>query len=211
MKGIKFGNIHSYDDLNLILSSVKIPPAPVKTNYIDIPYADGSVDMTEALGAVRYGNRECSFTFTAFPSDDWEAKKTEVSNLLNGQRCRIILDKDSEYYWDGRCSVNDYESDRNLHKIVIGATVAPYKLKHDQTQVTVPAGDSVAVALTNGRRSIIPTITCTAQAEVEFNGNTYTFNAGTHRSLGIVLVEGDNHLTVTSTDDVVFTYQEGDL
>lgn len=138
MKGIWFDNTHSYNDLNLILSSVSIPPAAVKTNYIDIPGADGSLDMTEALGAVRYKDRSCSFVFSVFPYEDFEEKKKQISNLLNGRRCKIKLDKDSEYYWVGRCSVNNYASDRNLHKITVNATVNPYKYKVSETAVFVP-------------------------------------------------------------------------
>lgn len=137
MKGIWFDNIHSYNDLNLILSSVSIPPAAVKTNYIDIPGADGSIDLTEAQGAVRYKDRSCSFVFSAFPYEDFEEKKKQISNLLNGRRCKIRLDKDPDYYWLGRCSVNNYASDRNLHKITVNATVEPYKYKVDKTFAAV--------------------------------------------------------------------------
>jgi hypothetical protein len=74
-------------------------------------------------------------TFTVFPSDDFEMKKRQVSNLLNGQQKKIIVDKDPEYYWIGRCSVNEYASNKNLHKIVVGVTVAPYKWKQNETVV----------------------------------------------------------------------------
>ena len=211
MKGIKFDDVHSYDDLNLVLSEVSIPPATAKTNFVDIPGGDGSVDLTEALGEVKFEDRGCKFTFTVFPSEDFEVKKRKISNLLNGKRCKIVVDKDPDYYWMGRCSIDEYASDKNLHKIVVGAVVAPYKLKHNQTKVIVPAGTKVAATLQNSRKTAIPTITCTAEATVIFNGNTFTFNAGTHKNLNITLVEGANAVTVTSTKDVVFTYQEGDL
>lgn len=211
MKGIWFNQIHSYADLNLVLSNPVIPPAQVKTNYVDIPGADGCADLTEAHGKVRYKNRECTFTFTVFPYDDFEQKKTEVSNLLNGHRCKIILDKDPEYYWEGRCAVNDYQSDKNLHKIVVGASVAPYKLKINPTNVIVSPGENKVVNMQNGRKSAIPTIKCEADTTIKFGDTTFNFGAGTHRDLDIELVEGSNQVTVTSTQPVEFTYQEGDL
>lgn len=211
MKGIKFGDVHSYDDLNLVLSEVSIPPATAKTNFVDIPGGDGSVDLTEALGEVKFEDRGCKFTFTVFPYEDFEVKKRKVSNLLSGKRCRIVVDKDPDYYWLGRCSIDEYASDKNLHKIVVGAVVAPYKLKHDLTKAIVNAGTDVPVTLQNSRKTATPTITCTAKATVIFNGNIFTFNAGTHKNLNITLVEGDNPVTVTSTGTVTFTYQEGDL
>lgn len=211
MKGIWFDNIHSYDDLNLVLSEVSIPPATVKTNYVDIPGGDGSVDLTEALGEVRYKDRACAFTFTVFPYEDFEEKKREISNLLNGRRCKITVDKDPDYYWEGRCSINEYASDKKLHKIVVGATVAPYKLKTNQTTITIPAGENVVGRLWNGRRTIVPTIITTADATIIFNGDQYNISAGTHKILNIELIEGINTVAVTSTAPVKFTYQEGDL
>lgn len=211
MKGIWFDQVHSYEDLNLVLSEVKIPPATAKTNFVDIPGGDGSVDLTEALGEVRYKDRACKFTFTVFPSDDFEEKKQEISNLLNGKRCKITVDKDPDYYWNGRCSVDEYSSNKNLHKIVVGATVAPYKLKTNQTTVIIPAGEKVTKTLQNGRKTVVPTITCTAETVIIFGDSTFRFSAGTHKDLGIELVEGKNPVTVTSDKDVTFTYQEGDL
>lgn len=215
--GVYFGNIHSFDDLGLILSAVEIPPAKAKTTYLDIPGADGSVDLTEALGEVKYSDREgVKFTFTMNPAGDlsesaWEAKKKEISNLLNGKRFNVRLDKDPEYYWRGRCSVDDYLSDKRIRQFVVGARFAPYKLKSAVTRVVCPAGQNVPVMLRNGRMRAIPAITATAQATVIFNGNTFTFNAGTHKNLNIILYEGEYPVTVTSTAPVEFSYQEGDL
>lgn len=211
MNGIWFDNTHSFTDLNLVLSSVIIPPATPKTTYVDIPGSDGSVDLTEALGEVKYKDRECSFTFTIFPYEDFEEKKMQISNLLNGKRFKITVDKDPDYYWVGRCSVKEYASDRNLHKIVVGATVAPYKLRTNKTTVTVQSGNSVTANLVNGRKLVVPTITASQLATIIFEGNTYEIGSGTTKILDIVLKEGSNQVTVTSNTAVTFTYQEGDL
>ena len=211
MKGIYFDNVHSFKDLNLVLSKAVIPPATVKTKYIDIPGGDGSADLTEALGEIKYKDRDCSFTFTVFPYENFEEKKTCVSNLLNGKRCKITLDKDTEHYWVGRCTVDNYSSDKNLHKIVVKAKVAPYKLKTTETTVIIPAGTSVVRTLKNGRKSVVPTITTTAAAQIIFEGNTYNLGVGEHTMLNIELKQGEYQVTVTSTAPVKFTYQEGDL
>lgn len=143
-KGISFGGLHSFWDLDLILAEAIIPPASPKESFVDIPGADGSVDMTEALGEVKYADRTgAKFTFYMNPAGDlseeaWEEKKTKVSNLLNGLRCNITLDKDPDYYWQGRCRVDEHASNKKLRKIVVGARLAPYKLKNDLTSVFVP-------------------------------------------------------------------------
>lgn len=211
MQGVWFDNLHSYADLNLVLSKVEFPPATPKTNFVEVPGADGSVDQTEALGEVRYKDRKPEFTFTVFPYDDFEEKKRQVSNLLNGQRKKIALDKDPGYYWTGRCEIDKYATNKKIRQIVISATVAPYKLKDTVTKVTVPAGTAVVKSLRNSRKSVVPTIVCTADTTIIFEGNTFKFGAGTHKNLSIKLVEGDNPVTVTSTGSVEFIYQEGDL
>ena len=211
MKGMYFDNVHSFEHLNLVLSNVDIPPAEVKTNYIDIPGGDGSVDLTEALGEVKFKDRECAFTFTVFPHEDFEEKKKYISNILNGTRCKMILDKDPKYYWEGRCFINEYASDRNLHQIVVKAIVAPYKLKVAETVVTLQAGQSVRAVLVNGRKTTVPTITNSHDVTIVFEGNTYTLNPGTHQVPDIELKFGDNPITITSEGSLKFTYQEGDL
>lgn len=216
--GIMFNDIHSFYDLNLILSAVEISPAVPKTVYVDIPGADGALDLTEALGEVKYSDRTHKFTFTMNPAGDlseaaWEAKKTEVSNCLNGLACMITLDKDPAYYWQGRCSVDSYKSNKRLRQFVVSVRVRPYKFKQNETVVNFSLSSTAkTVSVKNSRRSVCPVITCTnANTKIVFNGNTFNFNAGQHQNLNIRFTEGNNQVTISGTGQVTFTYQEGDL
>ena len=218
MKGILFNDIHSFYDLDLILSAVEIAPASPKTNYIDIPGGDGSLDLTEAFGEVKYSDRTHTFTLTMNPAGDlsetaWEEKKTEVSNRLNGLACRITLDKDPDYYWIGRCVVDSYKSDKRIRQFVVVATVRPYKYKQSETVHTFDLTDAEqTVTLQNSRKSVCPVITCTNNNTViAFNGNTFNFSAGSRKILDIRFTEGINQVTISGTGQVTFTYQEGDL
>lgn len=211
MKGIQFDNIHSYNDLNLVLSSISISPATPKTNYVDIPGGDGSVDLTEAFGEVKYKDRDCKVTFTVFPHDDFEEKKTEISNLLNGRRCKAIIDKDPDYYWEGRWAVDEYKSNKNLHQIAMTAVLSPYKLKNNKTVVVIQPGENVIKSLLNGRKTVVPVIENENTATITFRAQTFKIDPGTHKILNVELVQGVNRITVTSAGSVKFTYQEGDL
>lgn len=216
--GILFGNIHSFHDLDLILSAVDIAPAKPKTTYVDVPGGDGSLDLTEALGEVKYSDRTHKFTLTMNPASDlseaaWEQKKTEVSNALNGLACRITLDKDPDYYWQGRCALDSYKSDRRLRQFVISAIVRPYKWKQSETVASFALSDTEqTVSIRNARKSVCPVITCTNDnTTVVFNGNEFTFSAGQHQNLNIRFTEGNNQLTISGTGTVTFSFQEGDL
>lgn len=213
--GILFGDVHSFNDLNLVLTKATIPPAKPKTTYIDIPGADGSLDLTEAHGDVKYSDRDCTFNFSVLPSDDtdWEEKKTEISNLLNGKACNITLDTDEDYYYQGRCSVDEHLQDGNLKQFTIKVKVRPYKYRQEVTKVTVAlTGATKTVILSNGRKPVAPSIECTNDNTlIAFGGISFNLSAGTHKLLDIMLAEGDNTLTVSGTGTVTFKYQEGDL
>lgn len=213
--GILFNDIHSYDDLNLILSDSYISPAKPKTNYIDIPGGDGSVDATEANGEVKFYDRDLKYTFTMHPqdTDTFEEKKTEVSNLLNGKLFKITQDKDEDYYYIGRCEVDDYLSDRNINQIVIIGKVKPYKYKQTETVLKFDLSNTEkTVNITNGRKSVSPFIECTDDnTEVTFGQATFNLSAGAHKILDIYFKEGNNQLKLSGSGTVTFKFQEGDL
>lgn len=215
-KGIAFDDVHTFDDLNLVLSVCPdMPPAKPKTTYIDIPGADGSLDLTEVHGEVRYFDRENKYTFTMHPAETmtWEEKMTEVSNLLNGKRAKMTLDKDDDYFWDVRATVDSYESDKRLHQIVISVKAMPYKFKQDITKRTVQLSTTpTEINLMNGRKPVCPSIECSNDNTViVFGDATFNLSAGKHEILDIQLKQGLNKLTVSGSGTVLFTYQEGDL
>ena len=119
-KGTLFGTIHTSDNLNLIQQKVEITPAEPKTNFVDIPGADGSKDLTEALGVgVKYKDREITWTFALYPGQKREPKFSEVANALNGKLFDIVLDDDCLWYYSGRVTVTDHKSDKLLHQITM--------------------------------------------------------------------------------------------
>lgn len=67
---VVFGNKDSWKDWHLIPSSRPVFATPeVKTNFIDIPGADGGIDLSEALsGYPVYKNRNGSFKFLVDPN-----------------------------------------------------------------------------------------------------------------------------------------------
>lgn len=217
--GITFDDVHSYYDLNLVLSQSEISPAKPKTNFVDIPGGNGSVDLTEAQGDIFFYDRNCKFTFTMNASDDltdeaFEEKKTEVSNLLNGKRLRITLDKDSGYFYEGRCEVNEYLSNKKIRQIVITAKVDPYKYKQKRNELLfVPDGTEMTIVLKNSRMPVAPTILGFASdVVVRYEGERYLIEQGVpDNTHGIILKEGSNKLSLEATGLVTIEYQEGDL
>lgn len=214
-KGIYFDEIHSFFDLNLILAPFVPTPAEPKENFVEITGGDGSLDFTEALGEVKFKDRIFSFTFSVNPSDKmtFDEKVSQVANALNGKKCKITLDRDADYYWEGRCKVDNYAQDKNLKQISVKATVRPYKLKQNMTVISVDlTAEEKEITLKNGRKSVVPEITCTDDnTKIVFGNVTEMLSAGTHRILDICLTEGNNLLKVSGSGTITFNYQEGEL
>ena len=133
---ITFGEKNTWTDWHLVPTSRPVinPPKP-KTQYVDIPGADGSIDLTESLaGRPVFSDREGSIEFIVlndFNIDNynynWIDIYTEVLQYLHGRRMRMILEDDPNYYYDGRFAVNSWKSDANNSTITIDYVVGPYK------------------------------------------------------------------------------------
>lgn len=65
MKGVTFGTYHSYDDFNLLLTSKEVAAPKVKTIEIDVPGADGALDLTEMMFQTRSGSAALLWAFSA--------------------------------------------------------------------------------------------------------------------------------------------------
>ena len=84
-KGTTFGTIHSNRDLMLIQQSIEISPAIPRINIVDVPGANGGLDLTEALGVgVLYKDREIKWTFALYPGANWAERFQAVSGSING-------------------------------------------------------------------------------------------------------------------------------
>lgn len=211
--GVLFGDKHSIRDWDLLMTSKEIEEATPRTNYVEIEGRDGSIDLTEALGEVRYDNRTLSFHFELLtPTDFWKVKR-EISNYLNGRKMKIILDQDPLYYYYGRIEVTSASFEKNLAQFDIEAVCDPYKMMNGETIVskTVNAGDKFI--LDNQRKTVMPIIQSTGNIVFKFNDKQ--FNIGTttnYQSPDFMLKEGTNEVEIISgTGILTFTYREGAL
>ena len=129
---ITFGDKNTWDDWKIVPSSRPVfSPPKQKTTYLEIPGADGSIDISTALtGYPVYENRTGSFEFLVmndYPEYRWEMVYSNIMVYLHGQAMKAILEDDPNYYYEGRFSVDDWSSEKDYSKIKIGYNVGPYK------------------------------------------------------------------------------------
>lgn len=215
MKGITFGTAHTYRDLGLILGKKEIGSPAVKENKVDIPGADGVLDMTEYHGEPKYENVKHKFEFSALVSPDESlALFSRVKNALHGKKYRIILDDDPAFYYVGRCHVSSYTDEKGIGKLSIECDCEPYKYKLEQTMVSRVIVSTSDIVLTNGRKRAVPEVVITADSTLHIvyqTVNVWDLGSGVYTLPELELTEGDNIVTVTGDGVIAFTWQEGDL
>ena len=214
-KGITFDNLHTYQDLHLILQSKEIGSPEVKRMEIDIEGADGSLDLTDFFGEPKYSNLTHRFDFaTIVPQAQFLSLFSNVKNALHGKRKRIVLDDDPLFYYIGRPYISTFTNEKNIGFISIEVECEPYKYKLEKTVVTKAVNGTQAIVLTNLRKRAVPEVTITTDTSLrlEYQGsNVWDLGSGSYTLPELELVEGENTVTVTGTGTVTFTYQEAGL
>ena len=215
MKGITFGNYHSYNDFQLILASKTIGTPSPKTETIDIPGGDGVLDLTDFFGETKYSNRKLSFEFSSvvIPSD-FMSLFSMVQNALHGKKMTIKLDDDPDWYYTGRISVSEWKADRNIGRLVVDCDCEPYKHQIGTTEVYRYISGTDSFTLPNSRKRVVPEVKVTSSSglTVTFgSGNVWNLASGSYLLPELELVEGDNPITVTGTGSITFTYTQGTL
>ena len=212
MKGITFGSYHSYDDFNLLLVSKEVGSPNVKVTEIEIPGADGTLDLTDFFGEAKYDNLTHKFQFqTIVPQSNFLSLFSTIKNAIHGKKQRIILDDDPSFYYVGRCFVSAFTNAKNIGTISIECECDPWKYKLNQTVISREIVNSGTVILTNSRKRAVPSITTTASMTISFGSGSWSVSAGTTTIPELELVEGSNTVTVTGTGTITFAYQEAGL
>lgn len=207
MNGVSFGDKHTYRDFSLITNEIKVGYPEVRTNYVDIPGRDGPLDLTEAAGGVTYGSRTLEFLFTLLSTN--EEKKDKIVGFLLGRKMKIVLDKDKEYYYIGRCIIESFANEKNIARLSMKAICEPYKYHKKESMHSETVNGKKAIVLVNDRMRSIPNIECSAAMKVGFGGISYNLQKGIHKVLGIRLEEGYNRIELSGTGTITFTWQEG--
>lgn len=210
MNTVTFGNYNSYDDLNLILSLKTIGSPSTKTESVDIPGADGTLDFTEFFGEPKYNNRTLTFEFSSIHPD--AEQDSNVKNVLHGQKLKISLSESPEFYFYGRVSVGDWKVEKSIAKLTISCDCEPWRYKTEETIETFSITSSGYITLSNLRRSVVPQITTDADITVAWTGGSASLSAGEDIVIPeLILRAGETAIQITGTATVTFKYQEGCL
>lgn len=219
---------NTWDYWHMAPSSRPYVAAPkVKTEYVDVPGANGQLDYTEVLtGGVRYGQRTGNWQFLIDNGYwDWPVLYSDLLEYLHGKKHKIVLSDDPEYYYQGRLEINcnfsakDYSTCQisyNLDplKYPIGSTANDDWMWNDLFSNTIIFG-KFNVNREKARNIINPdstsksvSVTLTSPMTVEFGALEINLPAGT-TSNALTLQPGDNFMLFKGSGQVTIDYTLG--
>lgn len=211
VNNVYFDGIDMFTQFNVVLGKKEIKPPKIKKKTTNVPGRDGELDYSEAIGGIRYENRDIKMEFTMMNKKNIMAQASDIFDALHSRRVKIIFSEDPDYYYVGRLSVETFKLEKTLGTITISADCEPWKYKKNITKKVFEVSGTKAVICENLNREIMPLITTTAQMQIEMNNNSFSMSAGTRYHDGIIFTKGNNELKLTGTGKVTFEYQEARL
>ena len=192
LRDVSFNNKSAYDDFGIVLTAVDISLPMPKTFGIDIKGANGTLDLTEVNGYVKYTNRVIKLQFEVLNDCDYKTLISNISNYLHGKKVTVRFTDDYEYFYVGRAIINQHECIERKGVIVINVDCEPYKYT-----IRENVND---IQLTNETKTLnIKTTNALIFLKVEVSGNVYMLIDG----FKYPLVVGVQSFTINNSCDVI--------
>ena len=213
LNDVLFNDISAMNDWNIVLTKSDITPPKVKTSIVNIKGADGILDLSEALnGDVMYDNRDIKLTFSLMDMREYSTLISKISNAIHGKKVKLRFTIDDEYYYEGRAQISQWESSKNIGKIVVNVNADPFKYRLYETSNTFRLnGKEQVVHLQNDRMRVSPTFKVSVEISLTYNKTTRTLKDGEHQLVDFSLKEGDNVIKLNGNGTVTISYRRGML
>ena len=222
---------NTWDDWHLIPTSRPTFAFPeVKTHQVDIPGGNGVIDLTSSLtGYPTYNNRKGSFEFIVMHSglssdaqgsaydnaskSAWQAVYSEIANYLHGQYMHLSYEDDPEYYYKGRFTIDEWNSNEEYSTITIGYDLEPFKYSlvdinnkwewdtfnfrtgviRSYSEITY--APSKVKTLVGTLVPVVPTISCSVDSIITVDNVSHHVNAGEHTYRDLIVYPGSQDWT----------------
>lgn len=230
--GVTFDDrIHTERDWGLKLLSVYIPMPTPKTQLVDIPGGDGSIDLTEINGRPSYNDRDgMELVFDLMDGDykTWLVKYSQFAAQVHGRKVKMILDDEPDHYYMVRLNLDSEKENSVYSQITFSGTAEPFKYDllssgepwlwspfNFQTGVIRTLTD-IEITSSNKTVKILgagidnPPVFVVSQAnnlKLIYDGRTYTMKVGRNRFPAVRVGKDDVTLTFSGTGKMTVEYR----
>lgn len=218
MNHVEFNGINC-QSLGWYCKTKEISKPEIKTNFVEIPGRNGSLDLTEIYGNIPLGDRSVSITLIAIDFDNAQERLQELANYIHGKR--VVLTeyegnkKDSYLSYSARLEIKSHGYDGIAYTVDIEGVAEPgaYYCRQALKRADVPYNVNVPFTLNYARdvKLRIDIDGTQTGIRMNINGNTTArdLNDGELYSLsddvyvGQDLVVGENTIYYTGLPDAL--------
>lgn len=230
--GVTFADkIHTARDWKLRLLSIYIPMPEPKTQTIDIPGGDGTIDLTEINGRPSYSDRDgMELVFDLMDGDyqTWFMKYSEFAASVHGRKIKMVLDDDMDHYFMVRLKLDGKKTNPVYGQITFSGTAEPFKYDvcasnedwlwdtfNFETGVIRELKDlsiteeNNTITITGGGIDTAPVFIVSVADNLQFSygGRTYTLKVGRNRFPAVRVGKSDVTLTFSGTGKLSVEYR----
>lgn len=230
--GVTFdGRIHTWRDWGLNLVSIYIPMPKPKSQLIDIPGGDGSIDLTEINGRPVYDNRDgMELVFDLMDEDYkvWFLKYSEFAKEIHGKKVKMVLDDEPEHYYMVRLNLDGQKTNPVYGEITLSGTAEPFKYDHVSSnepwkwgpfnfctgvirnlsdQVISTAKNTITILGAGIDNPPVFIVTEADNLKLTHEGRTYVLKVGRNRFPAVRVGEEDVTLTFSGTGKLSVEYR----
>ncbi len=228
MQGVIINDL-STNDYYLYYTDIQITHPEAQTSYVQVPGRNGAVDLTEVNGSVCFNNGTLTMTFVHRDNIyGWHELVNAFVNKIHGQKCKIILRSELDYYYIGRCSVATVKDNQVISSMTITADCEPFKyavqrrdedwlwdpFNFETGVITTSDYSNIAVSgtktlnITHYGMPVTPVFVCSADMTVDCDGQDYNLKSGRNQIFDII-IDKDTTLTFKGTGTVTVEYRGG--
>lgn len=165
------------EDFNAVLNAFSFPPPAPKMDLVDIPGADGSLDVSTALtaGVMRYSDREGEIKLILVGAD-WRKQLDRLTNALHGKKL-YFCPPDDVWWYHGYINVKT-DPGKNYCEITMTCTCEPWRYSKDLNITSFELStEAVTKQLRNhGRRVAVPNLTAETGITVTITDGSSTLS-----------------------------------
>lgn len=210
--GVIIDGLNTYTVLNMCLTSdLRIPAPAQKRTTVDIPGADGDLDLSLALNPYPvFKTRQLSWSLVCTGNQKEFYIAMHELMKYHGKRVDVILPDDPVHHWTGILSVDPSRS-WMAQTIQMTLLAQPYALKNQLTVKNIVI-DGDTIELLNELKPCVPSFRLITSAGVaHVNGHLIEPDI-VNTFEDIILYPGSNVLSVDGTGvEIEVSYQEGTL
>lgn len=123
---------NSLEYYHVILKSVTVGEAAPKYKYIDVPYRNGKLDITDFFGDVTFDNRQIDMEFIIpwqYGGDYARQYYSQMASDIGGMKLKIVFASDDNWYYEGRCTVGSLSVSDGFFTFTITMDAFPFKMQ----------------------------------------------------------------------------------